>query len=147
MDNAITDLLDAIVPELSSFLSNLHFYLGLAMLLGPVLCMAFGAFYFFKPPAEANRKAGYRTYFGMGSVAAWRYTQRLAGMVWGIVGAALLIVGIVGCIISGSQAPESSVMTALVIGIIELVCAIGALLFVEITVAAHFDANGNLRKN
>lgn len=146
MNNAITDLLDAIIPELATLLSDMRFYLGLCMLIAPLLCMGFGAFYLFKAPNEANHKAGYRTYFGMGSVGAWRYTQKLAGKVWGIVGAALLIVAIVGCIIAGAQPPESSVVTALVIGCIELAGAIGALLFVEISVATHFDGNGSQRK-
>ena len=33
--------------------------------------------------------SGYRTYFGMGSVEAWRFTQRLAGAVLGGVGLVL----------------------------------------------------------
>ena len=46
----------------------------------------------FFTPREANHYIGYRCYFGMGSVQAWRFTQRFAGLVFGILGLVLTVV-------------------------------------------------------
>ena len=83
MENAISKFLDAVIPKIGDLLSNMKFWMGYLMIAGPVLMLLFGAYYFFLSPKEANHKAGYRTYFGMGSVQAWRFTQRLAGVVLG----------------------------------------------------------------
>ena len=37
----------------------------------------------------------YRCFFGMGSVQAWRFTQRLAGIVWAALGLILAIIAMV----------------------------------------------------
>ena len=60
-----------------------------------------GLAYLFLSPREANYYFGYRCYFGMGSVQAWRFTQRIAGMLFGGVG---LILTIVMYVISGGFA-------------------------------------------
>ncbi len=113
------------------------------MYVGPVLLLIFGAFYLYLSPREANQKAGYRTFFGMGSVKAWNCTQKLAGMVWGGTGVLLLLVAIVGSIILSGQGADGAASTARVIVIIEAVCCVLAFLAVEILVALQFDANGN----
>lgn len=146
MDNAINDLLDAIVPELSQLLSDIRFWMGFAMFLGPVLLLIFGAYYLFLAPPEANHKSGYRTYFGMGSISAWRYTQNLAGKVFGLLGAVLAIVATVGCIVMAGRETYAAVMPCLLILIIEAVAVLIGFATVEITVLCRFDENGNKRK-
>lgn len=146
MENAITEFLDKIIPELSIFLSDVRLWLNLAMFAGPVLFLLMGAYYLYLAPKEANHKAGYRTFFGMGSVNAWNYTQKIAGMVWGGAGVLLLVTAIIGCIIQSGQGADGAVSTVQVILIIEAVCGVLAFLGVEIMVALGFDANGNCRK-
>ena len=51
-----------------------------------MLLFLLGLVYLFLTPKEANHYIGYRCYFGMGSVNAWRFTQRLAGIVFGSLG-------------------------------------------------------------
>ena len=63
MDNAITDLLAAIIPELGAMLADMRFWLGVAMLIGPILLVLLGAYYYFLAPGEANHKAGFRTHY------------------------------------------------------------------------------------
>ena len=58
----------------------------------PICILVFGLWFLFLPPKEANHRAGYRTYFGMGSVEAWRFTQFLAGIVWSALGLILTVV-------------------------------------------------------
>lgn len=144
MENAITDFLDAIIPKLDTLLSDMRTWIGVAMLAGPIILIVLGVFYYFLAPKEANHKLGYRTYFGMGSVPAWRFTQRLAGMVWGGLG---VLLGIIALVAVGnlSEVPAEAVDTALDIVITETVGALLAFLGIEITVLVRYDMNGNLR--
>ena len=147
MENAITDLLDAIIPELGNLMSDIRFWLGAVMVLGPLFALLLGGYYLYLAPKEANHKAGYRTYFGMGSVEAWHYTQKLAGQVFLIAGGVMAVVAIVGCIILAGKETADAVMPSMVILIIQLVVALGAFGFVEVMVARRFDTNGQIRES
>ena len=144
-ENKIIDLLDAVIPKLELLLSDMKFWMGLAVLIGPILFLAMGAFYYFLSPKEANHRLGYRTYFGMGSVPAWKFTQKLAGMVWGGLGAVLTLVAIIVCIVLGTREPAKAMSGALTMLIIEAVCALLAFLAVEILVFIRYDMNGKLK--
>lgn len=146
MDNAINDLLDAIIPDLANLVADMRFWIGVAMVVGPVLFLALAAYYLFLSPPEANHKAGYRTYFGMGSLPAWRYTQNFAGKVFAIAGGLLTVAAIVGCIMMANREMAEAFTPALIILVIEVAVAVIAYAVVEITVACRFDANGNRRK-
>lgn len=144
MENAITGFLDAIIPKLDNLLSDMRLWIGIAMLIGPIFLVCKGIFYAFLSPKEANHRLGYRTYFGMGSVSCWRFTQRYAGIVWGAAG---VILGIVALISTGNlpEVPAEAMMRALNIVFVEVIgCAI-AMLTIEITVVIRYDMNGNLR--
>ena len=143
-ENKIIELLDAIIPKLDALLGDMRFWMIVAVLIGPILFMGMGAFYYFASPKEANHRLGYRTYFGMGSVSAWRFTQRLAGYVWGGLGTVLGIVALIA-VIGLSDVPAEAMKTALNIVITEAVGAVLAFLGVEITVLIRYDMNGNLR--
>lgn len=146
MENAITDLLDALIPNLENLVSDMRTWLGIAMIVGPIIFIVMGLIYYFLAPPEANHKLGYRTYFGMGSVTAWKFTQKLAGIVWGGLGIILAIVAIIGCVIMVGQELSKATSTALTILIIEAVAALLAFLTVEITVILRYDMNGSARK-
>ena len=111
-----------------------------------MIFIVMGLVYYFLAPPEANHKLGYRTYFGMGSVTAWKFTQKLAGIVWGGLGIILAIVAIIGCVIMVGQELNKATSTALTILIIEAVAAVIAFLTVEITVILRYDMNGSARK-
>ena len=144
-ENKIIELLDALIPKLELLLSDMKFWMGVAVLIGPLLFLGMGAFYYFLSPKEANHRLGYRTYFGMGSVPAWKFTQKLAGMVWGGLGAVLTLVAVIVCIVLGSREPAHAMSGALTMLIIEAVCALLAFLAVEILVFIRYDMNGNLK--
>ena len=117
-----------------------------ALLAGPVIFLILGLLYLFATPKEANYKFGYRCYFGMGSVNAWRYSQRLAGIVFTGVG---LILTLVMFFITGGFA-EMDVMDmlwkTLKCGIWEAVIIAAATVLVNLTVMFYFDAKGNIRR-
>ena len=91
----------ALLPDLSDLFGSLATLCRFAVMIGPVVLLVLGLAYLFLSPREANYYFGYRCYFGMGSVQAWRFTQRIAGMLFGGVG---LILTIVMFVISGGFA-------------------------------------------
>ena len=91
----------ALLPDLGELFGSLATLCRFAVMIGPVVLLILGLAYLFLAPREANYYFGYRCYFGMGSVQAWRFTQRIAGMLFGGVG---LILTIVMYVISGGFA-------------------------------------------
>ncbi len=81
----------ALLPDLSKVFGNLAAVCRFAVMIGPVVMLALGLAYLFLSPKEANYYFGYRCYYGMGSVNAWRFTQRLAGLVLSLLGGLLVV--------------------------------------------------------
>ena len=89
----------ALLPDLTTVVGKVEFITRIAVMAGPVVLLTLGILYFFAAPKEANYRFGYRCYFGMGSEESWRFTQRFAGLVWGVLG---LVLTVVMLIITGS---------------------------------------------
>ena len=89
--------LAAFLPELDTFMGWIELFLRLAVMAGPFLLLGFGLLYLLAPPKEANHRAGYRFYWGMSSLEAWQFTQRLAGMAWSGLGIILTVVMAIIC--------------------------------------------------
>ena len=77
---------EALLPQMDTIFSKVLLVCRVAVMIGPVLLLVLGLAYLFLSPKEANYYFGYRCYFGMGSVNAWRFTQRIAGIVLGGLG-------------------------------------------------------------
>ena len=81
-----------LVPPMDTLLDKLLWIAKVAVLAGPIVMLVFGLWYLLLPPKEANYGAGFRTWFGMGSVEAWRMTQWIGGTVWSACGLVLAVV-------------------------------------------------------
>ena len=90
-DFSFETLLEDLLPEIAPLLEKTAFISRLLMMIGPFVILAMGLYYFLNAPKEANYRSGYRCYFGMGSVEAWRFSQRLAGGIWCLLGLGLAI--------------------------------------------------------
>ena len=113
---------------------------------GPVIMLILGLLYLFAAPREANHHFGYRCYFGMGSVEAWRFTQRLAGIVLGGLGLVLTIVMyLVSLGFAGMEAMDM-VWAAVRYLILEAVLALLANVAIAGLAAMRFDRRGEYRK-
>ena len=138
--------LSKLLPELDGIVDKMVPIMKVALMAGPVIFLILGLLYLFATPKEANYKFGYRCYFGMGSVNAWRYTQRLAGIVFTGVG---LILTLVMFFVTGAFA-DMDVMDmlwkALKCGIWEAVIIGISCLLVNLVVMFYFDAKGNIRR-
>lgn len=130
------------IPAVDSILGWIETLVRLFVMAAPICILVFGLFFLFLPPKEANHRAGYRTFFGMGSVEAWRFTQFLAGIVWSAMGLILTIVMFI--VINGYRNMDmmdmvSSAITCVLweIGIISVGC-----LGINITALVLFDRKG-----
>lgn len=149
--NSITALFDEIdlsklVPDLDTLLGKLQMIAGIALMIGPIVMLAFGLWYFFLPPKEANHRAGFRTWFGMGSVEAWQFTQRLAGIVWGVLGLVLTVVmGIIYLSFGGKEIMQIAT-TAFVCLMWQAGLALISYFGIGIFVMFRYDSKGYRRK-
>jgi hypothetical protein len=134
-----------LLPEMGGFLGDIRFYLCLFLLLVPVIMVIMGALRFFRPAAEANHSVGYRTFFGMGSVYAWRVTQWVSGVVFLGVGGLLLLLAIIQCFVMGGKEVGDAVTNMYTWLIVEGVGLILSIVAVEVVIGLQFDKNGNLR--
>ena len=136
----------ALLPDLSELFGSLATLCRFAVMIGPVVLLVLGLAYLFLSPREANYYFGYRCYFGMGSVQAWRFTQRIAGMLFGGVG---LILTIVMFLISGGFAEmEVTDMVWKAAGCLawQAIIAIVLTLLVNFLAFFYFDAKGGPRR-
>ena len=148
---SIKELMDAfdpasLLPELGDIFSTITTICQIAVMVGPILLLVLGLAYLFFSPKEANYYFGYRCYFGMGSVEAWRFTQRLAGIVLGLSG--LILSGIMLLLSAGfpNMNPVEMVWRAFWCLIWQAVIALLANGGIWLAAFARFDARGNFRK-
>ncbi len=146
----ITKLFDidfaALVPPLSVFLGLVRTLLALATLTAPITMLILAGLYLFRPAPEANYKYGFRTYYGMGSIEAWQFSQKIAGLAFGALGAFLLVamLVVVLCFI-GKDLLVVSKMTAISL-LVQVVLILAARITVAILCKKFFDKDGMRRK-
>ena len=148
---SIKEIMDAfdpatLLPELGDILSLITGVCRIAVLVAPIILLVLGVAYLLFSPKEANYYFGYRCYFGMGSVEAWRFTQRLAGAVLGGLG--LILTGVMLVISMGFPGMEAMDMVwkAFWCLIWQGVLALLANAGIWLAAFLRFDARGNLRK-
>lgn len=134
------------LPELDSVIGWIELLARIAVLAGPLLMLGMGLWYFLAPPKEANHTIGYRCYFGMGSVEAWQFTQRLAGIVWASLGLILSIVMAIIC--NGYRGMDTMDMlyNAIACLLWEAGLTLLSIVAINITVMIRYDGRGYLRR-
>lgn len=146
----ITELLDNLdlakfVPKLDTLLGWTQWLISLAVRIGPICIFVLGLIHLLIPPKEANWKAGYRTYFGMGSILAWRFTQRVSGLIMTLLGMILTIVAYVTVGKLSSMEPMDMVQTAFSCIKAQVVCTLIVFIVMFLLTAVVFDRKGNCR--
>ena len=137
--------LDKFIPKLDTLMGWVQWLTSLAVRVGPVCILLLGLIYLFIPPNEANRKAGYRTYFGMGSILAWRFTQRVSGLLMSVTGLILTIIALVTA--SKFNGMETMEMVNRAIRCVkgQIICMLIIWIFMFLLTAVMFDRNGYRR--
>ena len=146
----INDLLDldfgALLPEAETLLSLARFGVSMSVIVGPLALVVLGLLYLLRPTKEANYKFGFRTYFGMGSQEAWVFTQKIAGLLFSVVGGVLLLV----MLVVATNFIKQDILVAAETAITCLLCQLGVVLMIWFTVAVfagvYFDQDGRRRR-
>lgn len=154
LESVITDvkeLMDGfdpanLLPNIDSIVGKVQLICTLAILIAPVIMLVLGLAYLFLSPKEANYYFGYRTTFGMGSVSAWRRTQRFAGLTFLALGLALTILMLLIAMTLGGR--EAMDMVSLSVKCLLWQGGLGlvAIAFINGSAAYTFDYNGNRRR-
>lgn len=136
----------AFLPELTTILGWVETLLRLAVMAAPLLLLGFGLLYLLAPPKEANYSLGFRCWWGMSSLDAWQFTQKLAGMIWSVLGLILTVVMALICNAFRRMEPMDMVWTAVKCLGWELGLTLVATLAVNVIVIVVFDKDGYRRK-
>ena len=148
--DSIKELMDgfdpaALLPELDTVFGKIELVCRIAVMIGPVLLLLLGLTYLFLAPKEANHYLGYRCYYGMGSVQAWRFTQKLSGIVLGGLGLVLTAVMVFMMMSFRGMEVEAMLWRAVKCLIWEAALALLANLAIQAAAFFLFDANGDYR--
>ena len=137
--------LEKYIPKLDSVMGWVQWLISLAIRVGPICILVLGLIYLLIPPKEANWKAGYRTYFGMGSIMAWNFTQRVAGVL--MIPTGLLLTVIAYAKIGKFSDYDLMTMAQKAFGaiIFQVVCALIIYIFMFVLTAVMFTRNGDCR--
>lgn len=138
--------LASILPDLNTTVGRLELVCRIAMLVGPIVLVMLGLSYLFLTPKEANYYLGYRCYYGMGSVQAWRFSQRIAGLIFGGLGLVLTVVMFFLSLSIRGNAPMDMAWSALRCLIWQAVLVLLATLSVNFLCMFFFDAKGEPRR-
>lgn len=135
-----------LLPDLETALGRVELIVRIAVLLGPLILLGLGLWFFLAPPKEANHRAGYQCYWGKSSVEAWQFTQRLAGAVFSVLGLGLTVaMSIAGSHLRGLEL-EPMVMYGIRCVLWQIGLIAAACLGIDITVVACFDRKGYRRR-
>ena len=137
--------LSAIFPSVESLIGWVAPATRICVLAAPVIMLIFGLYYLLIPPKEANHIAGYRTYFGMGSVEAWRFTQKIAGFTWSAMGLVLTVVMLIQTRRYNGLMSMELLDSAISCILWEIGCIVVCCLGINITTIVCFDRKGNRR--
>ena len=137
--------LEKFIPKLEDLMGWVQKLISLSVRVGPVCILVLGLIYMLIPPKEANRYFGYRTYFGMGSILAWRFTQRVSGVLMSVIGLILTIIAF--ATVGRFDGMDNMEMTELAFRCIkgQVICMIFIWIFMFALTTVMFDRNGYRR--
>ena len=135
-----------LLPELDKFLSTCKTLVIICLMVGPIIMLLTGIKYWLAPANLPNHKSGFRTYFGMGSKAAWDYSQKLSGLVWTCLGGLLLIVMLIAFLVNRNNDQISFSHTSMILLFVQAGAALLAWLVMVVMITITFDRKGQLRR-
>ena len=136
----------SLLPSIDTLVGKVQLVCVIALLAGPLIMTGMGLVYLLFAPKEANYYFGYRTAFGMGSVSAWRHTQRLAGLVFAGLGLALTVVMLLIAMTLSSRAPMDMAWLAAKCLLWQGILALLAIAAINGVTMYTFDYNGTRRR-
>lgn len=139
-------LAEKLMPKLDTVLGWVVLATRVAVMIAPLLLLGFGLLYLLTPPKEANYSAGYRFWWGMSSLDAWRFTQKVAGILWTVLGLVLTIIMSLQCAKFVDMPPMDMLWAAGKCLLWQLGLAVGSGLVINAIVFVMFDRRGYRRR-
>ena len=136
-----------LLPQIDSIFDKITMLCKICVMIGPVLLLILGLCYLLLAPKEANFYFGYRCYYGMGSVHAWRFTQRIAGMVLGGLGLVLTVIMAILSLGFGSMEVEALLWRTVWCLVWQAVLTLLATLAINGLAMFWFNRKGELRRH
>lgn len=136
-----------LLPQIDSIFDKITVLCRICVMLGPVLLLVLGLCYLLLAPKEANFYFGYRCYYGMGSVHAWRFTQRIAGLVLGGLGLVLTVIMAILSLGFGSMEVEALLWRTVWCLVWQAVLTLLATLAINGLAMFWFNRKGELRRH
>ena len=135
-----------LLPEVNATVGFIVLLARIVTFAVPLLILGLGLTYFLKPTPEANHTFGYRTYFGMGSVEAWKFSQKIAGLAYGGLGAILLLVMFIIVLTFFGKDLFQIANSAIICLLWQAGLALVARIAVGVMCYIYFDKEGNRKK-
>ena len=135
-----------LLPQIDSIFDKITVLCKICVMIGPVLLLILGLCYLLLAPKEANFYFGYRCYYGMGSVHAWRFTQRIAGLVLGGLGLVLTVIMAILSLGFGSMEVEALLWRTVWCLVWQAVLTLLATLAINGLAMFWFNRKGELRR-
>ena len=133
------------IPAVDSILGWIEMLVRIFVMAAPICILLFGLFYLLLPPKEANHRAGYRTYFGMGSVEAWQFSQRIGGLVYIILGGVMTLGALVAFILLLKGSIPTVLTGCAACVVVELILVALTVLTLNIIISVRYDRDGYRR--
>ena len=135
-----------LLPDLNNLGRHLVGLLRISLLAAPLILLGLGLLYFFAVPREANYRLGFRCRRGMASEEAWRFTQRLAGLIWSVLGLVLCI--IMAILATRFRSMDAEAMASMAVSCLlwELGLVLLSVIGINAAVILLFDRDGTRRE-
>ena len=134
-----------ILPEVNATVGFIVLLARIVTFAVPLLILGLGLAYFLKPTPEANHTFGFRTYFGMGSVEAWRFSQRIGGLVYIILGGVMTLGALVAFIILLKGSIPTILTGCAAVLVVELILVALTTVTLNILISVRYDRDGYRR--
>ncbi len=131
-----------LVPDIGTFVGKLELTARLCVMVGPLILLGLGLWFLLWPPKDNKSYVGFRTFRRAKTLECWRYTQHIAGRVWGAMGVVLTL--ILSFVCNGFRKMDGLTMgtTAIICVIVELILLIASIVYINKQVAKKFDKDG-----
>ena len=134
-----------LLPDINQILSVVAPTAKVLMLCGSFIMLAFGLYCLMIAPKEATYLAGYRFRWGMGSVAAWRFMQRFAGVTFLVLGLASAVFMALHTQDVDNLALMDLLLTAAHYIVLQIGVALVGCVLTNLAVIIRYDWKGNRR--
>lgn len=132
----------SLLPDLSQVFEGLADLARIAVYAGPVCLMVLGFVYYFLAPKEANHHLGFRCWWGMSSVEVWRFTQKLAGILWGALGLVLTLIAFFSTGGYGAMTQQAMLMNAASLILWQIAAVLVSILVINLILVILYDSKG-----